>query len=419
VPGTELLVTYVEEQFSLCMDKRKDFGPSLTRSEDAPADLADESRVPLIVPDLRGAETSYLSRCISENWVSSAGPFVIEFEQRMAMLTGRRLGVAMVNGTAALHLALVVAGVRPGEAVLVPDWTFAATANAVLHSGAVPFFVDVTRSTWTLDPDLVAEVMVKVKGDGTQRIGAVVAVHALGHPADMDPLRKVCGDAGVPLIEDAAGAIGAMYKGRPVGSLGDAAMFSFNGNKTVTAGGGGMVVTDNDAWAERLRSLSTQARAGQAYAHTEVGYNYRMTNLNAAVGLAQLERLPDMLAAKRAIAARYDAAVSGRDDLVAMPRQAWAESNCWMYSVRCSSAADADGLVRHLGARNIEARVFWLSLSSQKPYAEYLRLLTGAAGTLSGCVVSLPSSSSLTESLQERVIAALREWRGRAFARLA
>lgn len=367
-------------------------------------------RIPLAEPDLRGRESLYLARCVSENWVSSAGPFVTEIERRMATLTGRRHAVAMVNGTAALHLALVVAGVKQGDLVIIPDWTFAATANAVVHAGASPFFVDVTRSTWTLDPELVAEAIGK---GGARRIGAVVAVHALGHPADMDPLRKVCSEAGVPLIEDAAGAIGATYKGRPAGGLSDSAMFSFNGNKTVTAGGGGMVVTDNAAWADRLRSLSTQARMGSAYCHEEVGYNYRMTNLNAAVGLAQLERLDDMLAAKRAIAVRYDAAVSGRDDLVAMPRQAWAESSCWMYSVRCSSAADADSLVRHLGARNIEARIFWLSLSSQKPYAECPRLLTGAAGTLSGCVVSLPSSSSLTDAEQKRVIAALGEWRGK------
>ncbi len=372
--------------------------------------IGENAHIPLAVPDLRGNEAVYLIRCVQENWVSSAGPFVREIERQMALLTGRRHGVAMVNGTAALHLVLVAAGVKAGDLVIVPDWTFAATANAVVHAGASPFFVDVTRSTWTLDPELVADAIVK---GGTRRIGAVVAVHALGHPADIDPLRKVCGDAGIPLIEDAAGAIGATYKGRPVGGLGDAAMFSFNGNKTVTAGGGGMVVMDRAAWADRLRNLSAQARSGAAYRYEEVGYNYRMTNLNAAVGLAQLERLDDMLAAKRTIASVYDAAIDGREDLVPMPRAAWAESGCWMYSVRSGSVADAESLVRHLEAQNIESRVFWQALSSQKIYSSQACLLTGVSESLSGRVVSLPCSSSLTQPQQERVIAALREWRGR------
>ncbi len=372
--------------------------------------ISDSDRIPLVVPDLRGNETAYLARCVSENWVSSAGPFVTEIERRMAALTGRQHAVAMVNGTAALHLALVVAGVKQGDLVIIPDWTFAATANAVVHAGASPFFVDVARSTWTLDPELVTEAVGK---GGACRIGAVVAVHALGHPADMDPLRKVCSDAGIPLIEDAAGAIGATYKWCPVGSLGDAAMFSFNGNKTVTAGGGGMVVTDNGAWADRLRSLSTQARSGSAYRYEDVGYNYRMTNLNAAVGLAQLERLDDMLAAKRAIASVYDAVIAGREDLLPMPRAAWAESGCWMYSVRCGAVEDADGLVKHLAARDIEARVFWQALASQKIYVGPPCLLTGVSESLSGCVVSLPCSSSLTDAEQKRVIAALGEWRGK------
>ncbi|MEE9209881.1 MAG: aminotransferase class I/II-fold pyridoxal phosphate-dependent enzyme [Kiloniellales bacterium] len=366
------------------------------------------ARVPLTAPDLRGNEAAYLNACVVENWVSSAGRFVGEMERRMATLIGRGHGVATVNGTAALHLALIAAGVEPGDRVLMPDWTFGATANAVYHAGAQPYFIDVTHATWTLDPDLVAQAL----ADPANRIRAVIAVHALGHPADLDPIGDCCATAGVALIEDVAGALGARYRSRPAGAFGDLAVFSFNGNKTVTAGGGGMVVTDDGASARRMRRLSTQARSGHGYRHEEVGFNYRMTNLNAAVGLAQLERLDEMLAAKRAIAQAYDQALAGRSDLKPMPRAEWAESSCWLYSVLCGSPPDAEALVAHLDARAVEACVFWISLSAQAPFALAPRLLTGAAAALSGRVVSLPSSSGLGAGEQRRVIEALAAWQG-------
>ncbi|MBM3553953.1 MAG: aminotransferase class I/II-fold pyridoxal phosphate-dependent enzyme [Alphaproteobacteria bacterium] len=365
--------------------------------------------IPLAVPDLRGNEARYLAECVHDNWVSTAGPRVVEMEKRMSALTGRRHAVATVNGTAGLQLALTAVGLKPGDLAIVPDWTFAASAAAIYHAGGEACFVDVTPESWTLDPDLVREAL----NTSRRRIAAVIAVHACAHPADMDALSAVCRDFGVPLVEDAAGAIGARYKGRPVGSLGDIAMFSFNGNKTVTAGGGGMVVTDRDDWAKTIRHLSTTARPTPIYEHDAVGYNYRMTNLNAAVGVAQLERLDDMLAAKRAIADRYDAAISGRADLGAMPRANWAESGCWLYSVRTASPEDAVALEARLKTRRIEARTFWRCLSGQGPYAAAPRYLSGyAARCLSGTLVSLPCSSSLSKTQQDRVIDALGAWRG-------
>lgn len=367
------------------------------------------STIPLAVPDLRGNEARYLAECVTDNWVSTAGPRVVEMEGRMAALTGRRHAIATVNGTAAIQLALTAAGVAKGDLVIVPDWTFAASAAAIYHAGAEAFFVDVAPATWTIDPELVRQALAKAP----RRVGAVLAVHACGHPADMDPIRAACDAAKIPLIEDAAGAIGARYKGRPAGAFGDAAIFSFNGNKTVTAGGGGMVVTDDDGIAKAVRHLSTTARIGARYEHDAIGFNYRMTNLNAAVGVAQLERLDDMVEAKRRIAARYDAALRGRTDLVAMPRANWAESSCWLYNLRTASTRDADALVDHLKGKKIEARAFWLSLSAQSPYAGAPRLLNGvAAGSLSGRCVSLPCSSNLAETEQQRVIEALGAWSG-------
>lgn len=364
--------------------------------------------IPLAEPDLRGNEAAYLAQCVRDNWVSSAGPFVRDFERRVAALAGSPHAVAAVNGTAALYLGLRAAGVKPGDHVAVPDFTFAATANAVLLAGATPVFLDVTRETWTLDPALLEDALARQ----TPPLAAVIVVHALGHPADMDAIAPLCARAGIPLIEDAAAALGALYKGRPCGSLGDAAMFSFNGNKTITAGGGGALVTANADWAERASALSTQARSGTRYRHFAAGFNFRLTNVNAAIGVAQLERFEDMLAAKRRIAGTYDRALAGRADLRPMPRAAWAESACWLYSVLCASAADADSLVEALKGANIETRHFWESLSRQEPYRRAPSRLSGVCAELSGRIVSLPCSTHLGQEQQARVVAALDAWRG-------
>lgn len=367
--------------------------------------------IPLSVPDLRGREAEYLARCVQDNWVSSAGPFVTRFEQEMAKLAGCRHAVAFVNGTAALHLALVAAGVGPRQHVILPDFTFAATANAVYHAGARPLFADVSPETWTLSPESLEEAM-QVARERRLTIGAVVAVHVQGQPADMDPLRAICRRANVPLVEDAAGAIGALYRGRPVGGLGDIAIFSFNGNKTVTAGGGGMIVTDREEWAKRTRHLSTQARNASDYSYDEVGFNYRMTNLNAAVGLAQLERLDDMLKAKKATASAYDHALANRDDLRPMRQSNWAESSCWLYGLRVASIGAASSLVDHLARHGVEARPFWQTLSTQRAYTDAVKTDTPNAAALSGRVVTVPSGSALTGSDRATVLAALASWRG-------
>jgi dTDP-4-amino-4,6-dideoxygalactose transaminase len=363
------------------------------------------SRIPLSVPDLRGREAEYLVACVRDNWVSSAGPEVRAFEAAIRDLAGRRPALATHKGTAALHLAVLAAGVKPGDRVIVPDWAFAASANAAAHAGAVPYFVDVAEADWALDSELVGQALQE-----DDAVTAVIAVDPLGHAADLDGLAAVCADHGVPLIEDAAGAIGAHYRGRPCGSGGVAATFSFNGNKTVTAGGGGMVVTDDDDIARLVRHLSTQARPGAEYVHDMVGFNYRMTNLNAAVGLAQLERLDEMVAARRTIAARYDAAFADIAAVTPMPRPRHSESSCWLYSVRLPDEGAARDLVAAMDAAGIEARVFWRTLSAQPPWRDAPRKLAGVSAKLSGTVVSLPCSSSLTETEQARVIAALRDW---------
>ncbi|MEM9358875.1 MAG: aminotransferase class I/II-fold pyridoxal phosphate-dependent enzyme [Pseudomonadota bacterium] len=370
------------------------------------------SRIPLAVPDLGGREKEYLCRCVDDSWVSSAGPDVTAFEERIAAIAGTKFAVATASGTAALHLLLCVAGVAAGKRVVVPDWTFAATANAVIAAGAQPVFVDVTPTSWTLDPHALRDAIRQYQPV------AVVPVHVLGHPAEMSPILSLAASAGIPVFEDAAGALGARYLDRPVGGLGHAAIFSFNGNKTITTGGGGAIVTDDAELARKAKALSSQARRGRSYHHDAIGFNYRMPNVNAALGLAQLERLDQMLAAKARIAERYDAALVDRSDLVTMPRCNWATTSNWLYAVRCATRADAESLIEHLDSAGIDARTFWEALSPQPPYVGFPAVRTGVANALSGCVVTLPCSSHLTSQDQDRVNKALATWSGTSISQI-
>jgi perosamine synthetase len=360
--------------------------------------------IPLAVPDLRGREREYLCQCVDDNWVSSAGPFVTEMEARMAEVAGRRHAVATSNGTLAIQLALHGMGVGPGDHVIVPDWTFAATANAVYHAGATPYFVDVDPKSWTLDSAQVERVL----SETGHKVAAIVVVDSLGHPADYDRLCAVAGE--IPILSDAAAAIGARYKSRPAGTYGACAAFSFNGNKTVTAGGGGMIVTDDSELASLIRHLSTQARVGEEYEHSAVGTNCRMTNVNAAIGCAQLERLDEMVAAKRAIARRYDDFIATCNDIEPMPRMSWAESSCWLYSIKLHDSAAAQSLLSSFKQRNVQARTFWRSLSQQTPYRDAPAGPNSVSRSLSGTVISLPCSSQLSARDQTRVLDTLEEW---------
>lgn len=367
-----------------------------------------DRRIPLSVPDLRGNEAAYLAKCVTDNWVSTAGPFVTELEDRMAALCGRRAAVACVNGSAALHVALLALGVAPGDVVIVPDWTFAATANAIVHAGAQPCFVDIQRSDWTVSPQSIETAFAKYG----KRIRAMVAVDVVGNLPDPGPLNEIAARYDVPVLEDAAGAIGAARDGMPAGSLGKAAVFSFNGNKLVTAGGGGVVVTDDEELAARFRHVTTQARTGQDYRHDAVGFNYRMTNLNAAVGVAQLEVLDALLADKRRIARDYQRAVAGRSDMAFMPVSRPEESSYWLVNVVVADEPSMRSLVSHLSQAGIDARPFWCSLSEQGPYRAFPSVAVDVSRSLTDCVVTLPCSSNLKAEDQARVLNALDEWQG-------
>ena len=378
--------------------------------------------IPLATPNLGGNEWAYVKECLESGWVSSVGAFVERFEHDFAAYLGARHAVATVNGTAALHVALLVAGVRPDDEVLMPSFTFIAPANAVRYAGAWPVFVDAESATWQMDVALVrafldtqcdwTDGVVRNRHSG-RRIGAILPVHVLGHPVDMDPLLELAREYQLPVVEDAAESLGAAYRGTPIGRSRRLSAFSFNGNKVMTTGGGGMIVTDDPALAERARYLTTTAKddPGEGI-HGCVGFNYRLTNPQAAMGCAQLEQLEGFLEAKRRIARTYEEGLSGIAGLGLMPQADWAENAYWLYSVRVddlAAACDARALRGHLRARGIDTRTFWQPMHLSPAHAGAQVLGGAVAERLFNEVLSLPCSTGLDAAGQAAVIAAIRE----------
>lgn len=370
-------------------------------------------RIPLAEPLIGGNAAAYLQECLDTNFVSSVGPFVERFEAEFAAAVGARHAVACASGTAAIHLALRVLDVGPGDDVLVPTLTFVASANPVVYVGATPVLVDSEPATFNLDPALVVDELDRRARLGLPQPAAIEVVDLVGHPADLAPIMTAADRHGVPVIEDASEALGATYgagrfAGRHVGTIGRVGCFSFNGNKLITTGGGGMLVTDDPALARRARHLSTQARLpGRAYDHDEMGYNYRLPNIAAALGVAQLEQLDDLVAARRANARHYDEAIARIPGLRPAPRAAWAEPSFWLYTASLDSSAATiarDDLLAGMSAAGIEARPIWTPLHRTRLYADAPRLGGAAAEAIFAGAFSLPSSSSLTGPQRDRVI---------------
>jgi len=373
-------------------------------------------RILLSPPDMGANERGLLLEAFDSNWIAPVGPHIDAFEREFAETIGVHHAVALSSGTAALHLGLIAAGVRRGDRVITSTLTFAATANAAVYIGAQPVFVDVSPDTWTLDPDLVAEELAACAKKG-HRVGAVIAVDLYGQCADYDRLLQITDRYGVPLVADAAEALGASYRGIPAGGIGLCAAFSFNGNKIITTGGGGMLVSYDRRVADRVRHLATQAREPVAhYEHLEVGYNYRMSNLLAAVGRGQLPTLPSKVAIRREINQWYRAALT-QPGISFMPEASYGQSNGWLTCIRV--AADAFGATRddvstHLESRGIESRPVWKPLHLQPAFRD--------CGTRGGSIaralfldgLCLPSGSSLSLGDQCRVISTIEDIHRRA-----
>jgi perosamine synthetase len=366
--------------------------------------LAPIARIPLSEPTLGATEEAYLRACIEENWVATNGRFVREFENLFATLHGCRAALSVASGTAALHLAMAELGIGPGDEVLVPALTFVATANAVRYTGATPVFVDVDPLTYTIDPAHAASLV-------GERTRALIAVHLYGHPADMNPLCALARTNGLALVEDAAGALGACYRGQPCGTIGDLGVFSFNGNKLITAGGGGMLLARDPARLEHMRHLSLQGREPGTveYLHDEVAFNYALSNLHAAIGLAQLERLEELLAHRRWLAARYADALAWAPGLTFCAEAPWADSNFWLMSVLLDGehTRSREQQIASLADAGIQTRPFFTPLPDVAAYRDSRTAEIPVARRLHAQGLSLPSSASLSEADQDRVLAEL------------
>lgn len=380
------------EQVSALLNERILFVPILNETGQV-VDLVwldRRLRLPVAKPLLGEQELRYVTECILTGWVSSAGKFVTRFEEMFADFGGTGYAIATSNGTAALHLALLALDIGPGDEVIVPTLTFIATANAVTYTGARPVFVDSEPDTWNIDPNLIEEAI-------TPQTQAIIPVHLYGHPANMDPILKIAARHGLAVVEDAAEAHGARYKGRRVGGIGDIGVFSFYGNKIITTGEGGMVVTNRADLAERVRMLRDHGMSPeQRYWHPVLGYNYRLTNLQAAVGVAQMEKVDHILSAKRRIAQAYNEGLREVPGITLPPNAPWAYNVYWLYSVLVDADVfghTRDDLIARLKEQDIETRPLFPAIHTQPIYDSGQRL--PAAEHLATTGLSLPSAVGL------------------------
>jgi len=374
--------------------------------------------IPLSEPEVSGNEWRYVKDCLDSGWVSSTGAYATRFEEVVAKYTGARYAIAVMNGTAALHLSYIALGIGPGDEVLAPALTFIAPVNAIRYCGATPVFLDCDLQTLGADP-FKAEMYIdrhykqSPKGLKNKRSGAIlkaiVVVHVFGHPVDMDPWLSLAKRYRLPLVEDATESLGSTYRGRQTGVMGKIGVFSFNGNKILTTGGGGMIVTNDKSIAERVRHLSTQAKSNPlAYDHDEVGYNYRLSALSGAMGVAQMERLDEFVQIKRANAERYRKAFAGTG-VQLLWEQPWARSNFWLCTLRVS-ARIKNALLKHFIRKGIQSRPVWKLIPSLPMYADCpADSLPNAKAIYESCL-NLPSSIGLNNSDIDYVASTVRRF---------
>ena len=368
-----------------------------------------QKQIPVATVDLSGNEEQYAVDAIRSTWISSSGAYLQRFEKEFGELCDTRSAIAVCNGTVALHLAMLGLDVRPGDEVLVPSLTYVATANAVRYVGGEPVFVDVDPHTWCLDPD-------KIENAITRRTKGIIAVHLLGHPADMDRINEIAAVHGLWVIEDAAEALGATYKSRPVGSLARMATFSFFGNKTITCGEGGAVTLNDEQMTTRLRTLRGQGMdPKRRYYFPITGYNFRLTNLAAAILCAQLERATEIMQKRKKVFENYNRLLGEIPGVGLQPVAPWAELSPWMYA--CTIDADRFGCSRDevmvgMANRAIETRPMFISLHTLPPFREESRKrgeYLPETERLSKTGLMLPTYTQLSEQDQDRVVTALRE----------
>jgi pyridoxal phosphate-dependent aminotransferase EpsN len=371
-------------------------------------------RILLSIPHMSGYERRYVEEAFASNWLSTVGPNITAFESEFETLVGQP-AAAVSSGTAAIHLGLRLLGTGLGDEVFCQDLTFVATANPIRYLGAEPVFIDSNQETWNMDPELLANAL-QERALSNRLPRAVIVVNLFGQCADLEPLLEICHKYEIPLLEDAAEALGGTYKNRPAGTWGDIGVFSFNGNKIITTTGGGMLISGNHEWVAKARYWSTQARSpGIAYEHSEIGYNYRMSNVLAGIGRGQLEVLPLRVARRREIAFQYRQAFSDVEGITPMPQANYGLHTNWLSCFLIDQdmfGHSRDELIRLLDAAGVESRPVWKPMHLQKLYEGCARYGGAVAEDLFARGVCLPSSSSLTPEEQTYVVNVVREAAG-------
>jgi perosamine synthetase len=358
--------------------------------------------IPLSEPAIIGNEWEYIKECLDTGWVSSVGNYVNRFEEMVAGYVGCKYGIAVVNGTVALHLSLVACEVRSGDEVIVPSLTFVATANVVKYCGAEPVFIDCCHDTLCLDVEklkLFLEMECEQNDDGFtynrtsgRRVKAIMPVHVFGHPVEMEALLELCKLYNIDIIEDATESLGSEYKDQKTGSFGKLACLSFNGNKIITSGGGGMVVTNDGCLAEKVKHLSTQAKTDSIeYDHDEIGYNYRLTNIQAAMGVAQMEGLDKFVEIKRKNAFRYQNLFSNINSIEFLWEKPWVKSNFWFYTIKVSTF-HKKSLIDYLLSKNIQVRPMWKPIHILPMYKDCQTFRVESALNIYDTALNLPCS---------------------------
>lgn len=360
--------------------------------------------VSLHEPTFNDKEISYVNDCIESGWVSSVGKYVNKFEEELANYAGVKRAVAVVNGTAALHIALKLAGVKEQEEVLIPALTFVATANAVSYLGAIPHFVDVSEKTLGVDPDKLEKHLNRIcelKGGElvnkfTGRIiRAVVPMHTFGHPVDMDSLIEVCAKYSLKIVEDAAESLGSLYKGKHTGGFGLVSALSFNGNKIITTGGGGAILTNDERLADYAKHITTTAKVPHKweFMHDEIAYNYRMPNINAALGCAQLEKMPHFLTQKRRLVGEYQRILGSIKDVQLFIEPEGSVSNYWLQTMKIDTKVyDRDSIIDLLNDEGIQVRPIWRPLNELSPYTHCPKDDLTVTQLLSNSIINIPST---------------------------
>lgn len=359
--------------------------------------------IPLHEPTFNEKELEYVTDCVKSGWVSSVGKYVSQFEEDLAKLTGVKRAVAVVNGTAALHIALKVAGVQPNDEVLMPALTFVATANAISYIGAVPHFVDVSRVSLGLDPmkldTHLEKIAVKQNGELINKetgrvIRAVVPMHTFGHPVELDELQIICDKYGLALVEDAAESLGSYYKGKHTGGFGHVNAISFNGNKIVTTGGGGAILTNDDTLADYAKHITTTAKVPHRweYVHDEIAYNYRMPNINAALGCAQLEKVPTFIKQKRDLTHFYSELLEEIDGVQLFKEPEYAQSNYWLQTLIIDESQNRNELLKYFNENGIMSRPIWQPMHYLKQFSDCPRDDLSVIENLEKRIINVPST---------------------------